>query len=509
MAGKVKKKGDDAPQSKTARASLRTGAAKAEFIAAADAPRIVPLGGGTHAYILDPRDGKTRRFKVSSDEFFGMLATLDEAGHGDRMRRDLNELANRYPTSGWSQAIARVDGPGRRRGSRGRGRREAAVRRERRLVRRSSLQSGRCPRGPAALSPEPVPTYAALVKRHPVTRISSRVQEIGTGDTADDRSDADDLIHRIMATPEGHADPYPLYHRLREAAPIHRSGLDGVWYVSGFDACRQILGDTRIGKNDQFIVPRHGVDPERVRLAQRRRRPSMLTANPPEHTRLRGAAKGAFIPPTMEALRPRVAAIVAERLDRLAALGEADLMAELAFPMPVTVVGEMVGVPEEDRAWFRPLMRTLVSSDSFKRSPEALAEVERAGDELDAYFVELIARRRKEPADDLLSYFIAQTDDGLLDEDELFSTVTLLFFAGFLTTTNLIGNGLVSLFEHPDEHGPSVEPARSGRLGRGGDPPLRLAGPVRPPQRAGGLRAGRAPSRRRRHRDDPPGRRQP
>jgi len=111
MAGKVKKKGDDAPQSKTARASLRTGGAKAEFIAAADAPRIVPLGGGTHAYILDPRDGKTRRFKVASDDFFGMLATLDEAGHGDRMRRDLNELANRYPASGWSQAIARIDGP--------------------------------------------------------------------------------------------------------------------------------------------------------------------------------------------------------------------------------------------------------------------------------------------------------------------------------------------------------------------------------------------------------------
>ena len=111
MAGKVKSKGDDAPQSKTARASLRTGGAKADFIAAADAPRIVPLGGGTHAYILDPRDGKTRRFKVASDEFFGLLATLDEAGHGDRMRRDLKELANRYPASGWSQAVARIEGP--------------------------------------------------------------------------------------------------------------------------------------------------------------------------------------------------------------------------------------------------------------------------------------------------------------------------------------------------------------------------------------------------------------
>lgn len=254
-----------------------------------------------------------------------------------------------------------------------------------------------------------------------------------------------------MATPEGHADPYPLYRRLQATAPVHRSGLDGVWYISGFDACRHVLGDPRIGKNSQFIVRRHGVDPERIRLAQRRQRPSMITVNPPEHTRLRGAAKGAFIPPAMAGLQPRVEAIVAERLDRLAELGEADVMGELAFPMPVTVVGEMVGVPEEDREWFRPLMRVLVASDSFNRTPEMHKKVEQAGNELEAYFVDLIGRRRKEPADDLLSYFIHQADEGLLDDDELFATVTLLFFAGFLTTTNLIGNGLRALFDHPAE----------------------------------------------------------
>jgi cytochrome P450 len=262
---------------------------------------------------------------------------------------------------------------------------------------------------------------------------------------------ADELVHRIMATPAGHADPYALYGRLQALAPVHRSDLDGNWYVSGFDAGRHILGDPRIGKNDQIIVARHGVDPERIRLARRRPRPSMLTVNPPDHSRLRGAAKGAFIPPAMAAIQPRIAAIVDERLDRLAALGEADVMAELAFPMPVTVVGEMVGVPEEDRAWFRPLMRTLVSSDSFRRSPEELEAVKQAGDELEAYFVDLIARRRKEPAEDLLSFFIGQADAGVLDEDELFATVTLLFFAGFLTTTNLIGNGLAALFDHPQE----------------------------------------------------------
>ena len=84
------------------------------------------------------------------------------------------------------------------------------------------------------------------------------------------RSDQVQTYESVMATPAGHADPYPLYRRLQAAAPVHRSGLDGVWYVSGFDACRHVLGDPRIGKNQQFIVKRHGVDPERIRLAQRR-----------------------------------------------------------------------------------------------------------------------------------------------------------------------------------------------------------------------------------------------
>jgi cytochrome P450 len=263
--------------------------------------------------------------------------------------------------------------------------------------------------------------------------------------------EADDLLHRILATPEGQTDPYPLYHRLRSLAPVHRSELDGVWYVSSFHGCRQILGDPRVGKNRQFVVSRHGVDEERVRLAQRRPRRSMITANPPEHTRLRGVAKGGFIPPTMEGLRPRVAALVEERLDRLADLGEADVMAELAYPLPVTIIGELVGIPEEDRDWFRPLIGRLINSDSPNPKPEAAREADQASGELEAYFNELIARRRKEPADDLLSALIAKQEAGEIDEQELFSTVSLLFIAGFLTTTNLIGNGLVALFEHPAE----------------------------------------------------------
>ena len=254
-----------------------------------------------------------------------------------------------------------------------------------------------------------------------------------TAPTRETVAEADGILHRVVATPEGHRDPYPLYRALREVAPVYRSDLDGNWYVSSFDACRHVLGDARIGKNDQFVVPRHGVDAERVRLARRRSRPSMITSNPPEHTRLRGSAKGAFIPPRIEELRFRVSAIVDERVDRLAELGEADILDELAYPLPVTVIGELIGVPEEDRDWFRPLMNKLISSDNPTRSPELVKEVEQAGDELEAYFLDLIAQRRRQPAGDLLSGFVAQQEQGLMVEEEVFATVSLLFIAGFLT----------------------------------------------------------------------------
>lgn len=107
MAGKVKNKDDGATQSKTARASMRTGGAKESFIASADASRVVPLGGGSHAYVLDPRDGRTRRFPVTSDQFIDALVQLAGTNHGDRLRRDLADLAGKYPS--WQTVTARLD----------------------------------------------------------------------------------------------------------------------------------------------------------------------------------------------------------------------------------------------------------------------------------------------------------------------------------------------------------------------------------------------------------------
>jgi hypothetical protein len=107
MAGKVKNKDDGATQSKTARASMRTGGQKEAFIASADATRIVPLGGGTHAYVLDPRDGRTHRFAVASEAFIDALVELAGSNHGDRLRRDLADLASRFPS--WETVTARLD----------------------------------------------------------------------------------------------------------------------------------------------------------------------------------------------------------------------------------------------------------------------------------------------------------------------------------------------------------------------------------------------------------------
>lgn len=107
MAGKVKNKDDGATQSKTARASMRTGGQKEAFIASADATRIVPLGGGTHAYVLDPRDGRTHRFAVASEGFINALVELAGSNHGDRLRRDLTDLAARFPS--WETVAARLN----------------------------------------------------------------------------------------------------------------------------------------------------------------------------------------------------------------------------------------------------------------------------------------------------------------------------------------------------------------------------------------------------------------
>ena len=264
--------------------------------------------------------------------------------------------------------------------------------------------------------------------------------------------DPDALLAELVATPEGRADPYPRYAALRGQAPVHRSAF-GFWALSRYDDCQQLLRHSGVGKDFSGAVNSLGLSEEQAAQQNRFRndRSNMLTTDPPDHTRLRGLATRAFSPRTVERLRPSIVALVEELLDGFGP-GEVDVMDALAFPLPVTVIGEMLGVPAEDRPTLRPLVRSVTAVLELVVTSEAMTEAVAAEQKLEEYFAGLVAERRAHPQDDLLTKLIEAEDKGdQLSEHELISTAILLFAAGFETTTHLIGNGLHALLRHPDE----------------------------------------------------------
>ncbi len=264
--------------------------------------------------------------------------------------------------------------------------------------------------------------------------------------------EADNVLMELVATPEGRADPYPLYAKLRALAPVHRSAF-GFWAFSRYDDCQQLLRHPGVGKDLSGAASSLGLTEEQAAQQARFRndRSNMLTTDPPDHTRLRGLVTRAFTPRTVETLRTRIVALVDELLDDFGP-GDVDVMDALAFPLPVTVIGEMLGVPAEDRPGLRPLVRAVTAVLELAVTPAALAEAAAADDRLEEYFAGLVAERRARPRDDLLTKLIEAEDKGdQLSERELISTAILLFAAGFETTTHLIGNGLLALLRHPDQ----------------------------------------------------------
>ena len=267
--------------------------------------------------------------------------------------------------------------------------------------------------------------------------------------------DADALLAEILLTPEGKADPYPRYAAIREQAPAFRSGM-GIVVVGRYDECQWVLRDPRFGKSEYsgHAWEAYGLT-EAEWLARfpdfdSDTRRSMLGLNPPDHTRLRGLVSKAFTPRTVERLRPSIVSLTDEILDRIS--GDVDVIAELALPLPMTVIGEMLGVPQSERAELQPLVRTAVVTLEFNATLDQLDAAEAAAKEIRARLDELITERRANPSDDLLSELVHVEEQGdRLSHDELLSTVMLLFAAGFETTTNLIGNGLLALLEHPAE----------------------------------------------------------
>lgn len=264
----------------------------------------------------------------------------------------------------------------------------------------------------------------------------------------------DHLFATIFFTPEGFADPAPLYRRFHEEAPTHVSGFGGA-ILSRYDDCRLLLRDNRFGKGrDQPQSQFGGQSPEMTAFRKELQRrsegeaQSMLGLDPPDHTRQRSLVSRAFTPRTVDALRPRIASLVDECLDDLGDGG--DLMELLATPLPVSVISEMLGVPSADWRSIREPVTDLVASLEPSATVEELRTALDARQVLADYFHHLIELRRKEPEDDLLSALIAARDEhDQLSEGEVLAVAILLFAAGAETTTNLIGNGVNQLLNHP------------------------------------------------------------
>jgi cytochrome P450 len=271
--------------------------------------------------------------------------------------------------------------------------------------------------------------------------------------------------------PEFVADPYPMYHRLRAEDPVHRSPL-GFWVLTRYADVMAMLRDPRLIKEPiaAFVAARFGMAAPPPGLGL-----SMLDRDPPDHTRLRGLVSKAFTPRALEGLRSHIQKIVDDLLADAAGKGEMDLIEEFAYPLPVRVICEMLGVPVKDherfKQWGLDIARGL---DAIMLPPDSeVGQRSVSGRRARA----LIGGGRAAPRDDMLTALIAAEEAGdKLNEEELLATCILLLVAGHETTVNLIGNGTLALLRHPDELRKLRE--NPGLIGTAVEELLRFDGPV-------------------------------
>jgi len=256
--------------------------------------------------------------------------------------------------------------------------------------------------------------------------------------------------------PDVRRDPYPTYRTLRETAPVARAPLLGAWIVSRHEDVEHVLRAPQFTSDRQDLgvmrMLRRSARGEHDLLAFLEH--DLLMIDGPKHTRLRKLVSKAFTPRRVEALRPRVEALVQELLDAVEARadGRMDVISELAAPLPATVIGEMLGVPADDREILHHWSHELVELLDPLSGREGLDPPRRATRALGAYFRGLLAERRREPRDDLLSAMLAAEEEGQrLQEEELLALASLILVAGHETTTNLIGSGVLCLLRHPGE----------------------------------------------------------
>jgi cytochrome P450 len=255
--------------------------------------------------------------------------------------------------------------------------------------------------------------------------------------------------------PEFRADPACVFARMREQDPVLRQpGLDGetpIWFITRHDDVAAVLLDERFVRD-----PRNALSAEELEqreaafpLALEAIENHMLNRDGDDHRRLRRLVTTAFTPKRVAELRPRIQAIADELLDAVEARGEMDLSAEYAFPLPITVIAELLGVPTADQHRFKEWSDAIISPALDPKDMERFFEQMGA---FVGYLTDFFAQRRAAPTDDLVSALLAARDESdALTEQEVFGTVVLLIVAGHETTVGLIGNAVLNLLEHPDQ----------------------------------------------------------
>jgi pimeloyl-[acyl-carrier protein] synthase len=264
--------------------------------------------------------------------------------------------------------------------------------------------------------------------------------------------------------PEFLADPYPVYALLRATQPVLRIPLPGTdaggFVLTRHEDVQALLRDARFSvdrRRSEFMQRnRDALSPALAQalLGEQGGLRSMLIIDPPDHTRVRGLVSKAFTPRHVARLRGHIESICDELLAAVDGRGRMDAMADLATQLPAIVIAELLGVPARDRMRFKEWSNDLISVVGNPDPAGALERFERGLDGLLSYLREVIAERRREPRDDLISGMIAaQEERDALTDAELLATSNLLLVAGHETTTNLIGNGLLALLRHPDQMG--------------------------------------------------------
>ncbi|MEX2227234.1 MAG: cytochrome P450 [Dehalococcoidia bacterium] len=249
--------------------------------------------------------------------------------------------------------------------------------------------------------------------------------------------------------------PYPTYRRLQEKDPFHLSRAINGWVLTRHADISAVLRDPRFSSDGRKVPRFKKMMEQRIAAGDLTREEaegqSMLGLDPPDHTRLRSLVSKAFTPRSVEALRPRVEQLVDEMVEHAAAKGTFDVIREIAYPLPVIIIAEMLGIPPDDREQFKhwsdemALSVGMANVDEQRRARDA----QRAFRE---YMIPILEERRREPREDLISALVAAEAEGdKLSLQEVNSTIGLILVAGNETTTNLIGNGLLALLQHRDQ----------------------------------------------------------